>query len=203
MTNKINVATRAGALAFAELCQKKAREEFDDSGEVMQKAIVLASKNERGETFLDDEGGPTLAAVCVLALDLPEAPEQKDAFAAFIASVIQATEAIGVVIVSEAWSAIPGPGLKRSEIPASLQEPFPGRREIIMISMEHVTFERTLLWSAEITRDANGKGTVGAFEAFGNHPSEYATGRFVHLLRREAPQRTTTEGTAHVNRQSN
>jgi hypothetical protein len=180
MIDPKDLATREGALAFFEHTKGMLLGEFARNGEIRPHAIVFVGKSpDSGEWIRDRDGNRAVGLGFVFA-DALANNRHKDGFAFTIAEFIDRTHACGVLMVMESWMAT---AAKRSDAPSDLSKPFPGRREGIVVTLEHVAFEKPILACSLIERSASGKGYAKPFEA---SPFADVEGRFAHLLKRSA-----------------
>lgn len=88
-------------------------------------------------------------------------------FSGKITELARRTAALGVVFASEAWEARPATPETRAAALAAARagrlEQYPERMETLFYSFQRVGSSVARTWRASITRDANGKPSLGAF----------------------------------------
>lgn len=172
----LDLITREGVLAFYEHSKRVLLGEYPTQGRVLPHAIVLCTKDPDTGKRLEGTG----VAFVFPEPSMLQSADTKDAYAKAIANVIERGHACGVIVIMEAWYSGPLSEKERAALPESLNTPFAGRREGIVIQLEHIALERPILAVAPIERTASGSGIANPFE---EHHSE-VEGRFSHLLKR-------------------
>lgn len=142
-----------------------ARDQFDASGELPRFALI----DEQSAKF----------HYCVLpAMRSPMADH-------LVMGVFRATirdrGSVGVALCSEAWLASSSGPEGRAALPRDLST-YEGRREVVLAVVEHRDLEggTTRLWVADITRDAAGRPTLGAWQR--SKTSNMVGGNLVGML---------------------
>jgi hypothetical protein len=180
----VDLTTREGALEFLEAMQRLAAGEFAKLGEVAPCSYVLAGRDiKTGEVLRLGSGEPVGVAVIGVTPTTIDRPSDRDAWGTFLKAAAARSQAVGVLMVSEVWHAVGS--LEKGErggLPNDFAEPFDGRREGIMLWLEHVALERPIHRIAEIVRGA--EGTARTLQTFEDWPVEGIEGRFVGLLKR-------------------
>jgi len=173
-----SLATREGALRAIEFAKREALAEFRSDGGVRPRAIVFIGKHpDTGEPLRGADDGPAYAIAFVFP-DQIAARKHAVGFGAFLREFVERTAACGVIFIAEMWQ---GTGVARSELPADFSDGFPGRREGIMVSIEHVVFDKPLVFWSQISRDEGGASTA-PFSPAGNGMN----GNFMNVLKRSA-----------------
>jgi hypothetical protein len=175
-----DLATREGVLAFLDAQKNAVVGLFERAGEVRPYAIIFSDRSPSGEPFVDRMGKRVTKAGFIFPEDLGD-PRAKDDFVSALGHLLERAHACGVMFVAETWHAAPPPGGGRDDLPQDFSAPFQGRREAIMVLLEHVALEKPVMEDAEIERSASGKGYVKPFVA---DPNTVRLGRFTHLLKR-------------------
>lgn len=134
---------------FAQTIVKGAMMNFTLYGGVHPISFVLAQRDPRTRQVL------SYPTVTVLPLDLSDKDRAREAQAA----LIERTDAVAHVFVSEAWTIDTDPAMLYEDLSRSLSE-HPRRVEAIVVTLEHASGQGTS-WEAIITRDAEGRGTLG------------------------------------------
>lgn len=146
---------------------------FAASGRIVPCAIILAA--------VDPRNGQALLSPSTIGVIPDEfTPETKDAFAEAVRSTASAAKALGLVFVSEIWARFPESEEEAKAILArgGLSKD-PKAKEGILLSFERQGRSTGRFWLAEITRDADGKRTLGTFK---EQDTSRAEGRFIGLL---------------------
>ncbi len=184
MEATINLSTLDGANKYLETVFDTARENFELYGYCTPVALVFATIGPEGETFADP-------AVFIIGAedDMFEDGRGKDRYAQAVQHVVKASGAVGVAMVQEAWMAegsVADENIKRMHDGDLAVRDMPDRKEVIMVTMEHFKAKAPIMYRAVITRDSEGKGTLGAFESILGSDSPYAgakvAGRFTGFL---------------------
>lgn len=160
--------------------QKRAVEVMERDGHHVPMAFVFAT--------LDPETGkPRKCILPMLAAEFSN-DDHKDAFSFTIKTIAEATQAVGVIFISEIWmkTVEPPPGLNRHskeevrKFMENTQRPSESsdRKEAIFIGVEHTRFGCQAYYSP-IERDADNKPVMLPWFSPSGGPM---TGRFVHLL---------------------
>jgi hypothetical protein len=151
---------------------------FEKDGRITPVAHLFVTRNKNGFSFKNGQIG-----LLILGPEVMRDPREKNAFAEAIAQAVVAFRAIAVTLVMESWwveSKDPEEGRRMYERGLSIAD-HPDRLECVMVMLEHLRFQA--IWRAPITRDAEGKGTLGPFSRF---PDTYEMkGRFTDLLHKE------------------
>lgn len=108
-----------------------------------------------------------------LIIGIPDAPGNGGATAMYLKAIADKYGAKSCTVMMECWAVA---AHKRSELPADLGQA-PGRREILSLIHEASTGTRVL--EAEITRDTDGKPTLGAWQ---ETETKGTTGHYARLL---------------------
>jgi len=158
--------------AFMQWFLGATRREYEEQGALRcARAGVLTMRDHHGFTKASPGVHFLLAAMAFDAAG-------KDLFRDLIADHCVQYEAFGVLFCSEVWLAvateIPKPG---DPMPSER----PDRKEAVFVTLEHVALPGTQSYVAIITRDAEGKPTLGPFQR-GEDPSGIE-GRFSNLLK--------------------
>lgn len=157
---------------FVDLQLEAIRTEFNETGQYRLRAVLLSSCN---------GSGVEMNAPCIHLVIDPGGdgtPSEKDAFASMLTSYCQAVRAFGVLFSAETWMA-PDTANAHGEY---VQPRFhPKRREALFVTFEHVARPGTRALMAEITRDAEGKPTLGPWVEYPQ--KAMGRGRFADLLR--------------------
>lgn len=161
---------------WAEGIRAAVRREFEDKGRFdPPRAFLLATRDPKLGLRLPRPG-------VVIILATFRSNDQKQSYADRVAEMASRTHALALVQASEGWT--PGntwteenlrKAIEHTDAGASL-ESLPGRGEALLVSYQHHATARTVAWIAKITRDADGKPALGAFQ------EEVAGGRFAGLM---------------------
>jgi hypothetical protein len=159
--------------AFMEAQCAMARETFEELGEFRARAVVLTTKDQRGLSM----ARPGMHVIkCAGTFE----DEEKEQFSQYLAEHCVRFEAFGIVFASEVWLGVGHmPGADGKEVQPRFR---PDRIEGIFISLEHVALPGTRVYFAQITRDADGKGTLGKFANRYDTASKH-DGRFSNFLK--------------------
>jgi hypothetical protein len=192
-----DLATREGALGFLESTKSSVLGLHARAGVVRPHVILFADRDPNGEPCLDEDGRRMTGAYFYFP-DTLAGGDERDAFSAVIRELLVLTHACGVMTVMESWVACgkltpdaPTPERARARLPKDWSAPFAGRREGIVILLEHIALEHPVEQWAETERAASGKAYFKPFVDMasslgidGNRAQR--KGRFVDLLRRSA-----------------
>lgn len=178
--NPNDLSTAEGAMAFLEHTMGVLHGEFARNGEIRPHAVVFLRRSPDGEELRDPEGKPAVGIGFVFADELVGGAD-KDAFAGMIAALVERTRACGVLMVMESWLVVTS---NRADLPRDLSTPFPGRKEGIMLILEHVAFPDPVVRWSLIERTSSGKGYPRAFEQYAEHMR--IAGRFANLFQRSS-----------------
>ena len=153
-----------------------AKKIIEESGTHYPLTFVFATRKCAAATPLPE---PEVVAIPFGDGDFSEA--EREGYTAYIRHVITETAAVGVVTVTEAWTATldldkPGEAAPRAS-------EAPNREEILAVFFEHRDCAGTVFWKAPIVRWGNGV-TLAAFEAV---ESDQSVGRFANLLGKLRP----------------
>jgi hypothetical protein len=154
-----------------------ARANFERDGELIPIAAFLMTKNPETREELP---GPQVAFLPLI--DGALNPENKDKLAEFIRMFAERAGCIGYVMCVEAW-ALEGSKADFASVEGEVSK-HPDRKEVVMCNFEHVGFEGSRLWMADIDR-ASGTPTLKEFADFSvTGPGAVSGGRFVGVLPR-------------------
>lgn len=182
----IDFATKEGIEDYARFVQGQMREWFEERGRIPPLAHVITTRSVGSMTL-----APRQMGVLTVVPDMMNSAQQKNGFTSFIAELIEAGRAIGVLMVLDTWminveNPTPEDIAEITRIRRNGQSIEGHRlaREAIFMSLEHIRVESA--WQAWITRDASGKPTVHDFTLMGGGGRRVQTsGRFMNLLHKE------------------
>lgn len=174
-----DLETREGALEALEIAKREALDEFRSNKHVRPRAVVFVGKDPAGVPIRDILGRPTYTIAFVFASQVASR-QHAAGFGGYLREFIESSAACGVISIFEMWR---GEGSDRGKLPKDFSGPFEGRKEGILVSLEHVAFDQTILCWSEITRSAAGKGTAAPYVDAGVIG---VGGNFTNLLRRSA-----------------
>lgn len=165
---------------WAEHIRSKIREEFEEKGKFEPpRAFLLVTRDPKMGLLL-----PRPSLMVVVASELA-GNRQKQSVADFIADQTRKCGALACIFASEVWT--PGDEWteertrKAREMTQRDQslEHMPGRGEGVIVSYQRTGTANTTAWFAVVSRDADGKATLGAFDSFTNGT---VGGRFSGLM---------------------
>jgi len=170
------------ALAFAKEMSDRAREIFMQEGTVEPVSFLVMPVNPMtGEPFEDGQQ----AAICCSPgqFGIPSFdPNSRTLYCDLLRVLAQKTKATAVVMIQEIW--IWKADKENAQMPHGSLEFVPGRQEAVSMMFEHQQLGvKSMMWLAEITRDKDGKGTLGEFTEMPT--PDKAEGRFVGILPRK------------------
>lgn len=179
---KEDLATKEGVLSFCkEVVLPALRSEYEEKGQLDIETYIFASHSPQGTPL--DYVTPIIFPITSSA--------SKEFYSQMIRRMVQASKAHGVIFTSESW-------ILRAQGDKAIAEremnkypnlgDHPDSEECLFISLEHAGFETPQVWTAFITRDAEGKPTLGPFE-MDTFPVGSFEGRFMGLLHTTAPRR--------------
>jgi hypothetical protein len=171
----MNLNDAKGAVEFTEAMLGAARKNIERDGHLNPVAFLLANIHpQTGERF--EEAQPVVIG------GLPM--DRKDELVEGLRDLCRATDASGLILITEAWSLKVSGGQDEQEAMkgyAGRLSEHPLRREIVHATMEHRK-AGTAVWVAEIHRTPDGEfERLGEFE----RAAEEVTGRFAGLLPQE------------------
>lgn len=170
-----DLSTKEGILAFCtEAVLPFLRDQYNERGSLDIETYLFATRGLEGEQLER-----------VLPIIVPISPGlSKELYSHLIRMAIQKTESCGVIFTSETW-------ILRAEGDSAMAArelhkypnlgDHPDAEETLFISLEHVDIELPQIWTAFITRDAEGNPTLGPFET-DVFPAGSFEGRFMNLL---------------------
>lgn len=143
------------------------RANFEQDGEVLPAFFIFVTLNPNtGEVLAKPE------AMLVGDVGAMENDASKDAYATFLKSLVKTTNAVGIVQVLEAWMFRGTPEdvetYRKARARGVQIKDMPGAIEVVNVTFEHCQGKGPYLFTAQITRDSAGKGTLGEFEAAGD-----------------------------------
>jgi len=182
---KMSLRSEDGVVEFATNMMKVCKSTMEGSGAFAAIAAVIANK--------DPNGNPFPAEIAPFSEDgyfpiLVQSDEDfndvdaKDRFARTIRHLVEKTEAIGVLFMSEAWI-VSGNASTPVDQSKSLST-HPDREEVIAIFLEHVALFQQ--WTAPIIR------TDGVDDVSGEKKEIIRVGEFTTMLKDEKGKRATT-----------
>jgi len=164
--------------SFINNLKDTARINFEEDGTLTPVCFIGAQVNPmNGEPLV----GPSLIiAVSPQQLGISmENSSGTQMFTDAVRMISRSSKAIMVVTVMEAWVLKLDNLDDRKSLPKSLEH-VPGREECIQIMLEHQKLgTKTKMWSALITRDEQGRATLGDFKAMNLDKAE---GRFMGFI---------------------
>jgi hypothetical protein len=177
--------TSEGAEQFAQVVMNIASNELQKYGQVSPAAFIITACNpetlkEEVETLADGSEVSKLHIIVVMAENFDEAG--KNRFADTLRKSAEVLHAIGVAFVSEVWM-VSGDSkesldeLEKSKTPLEF---VPGRKECIMVTLEHRAFKQTRVWMAPILRDGSCPRAGEFAEPYAD--ADKTQGRFTNLL---------------------
>jgi len=175
-----DLATREGALAAIEIAKREALDEFNATGRVRPRAVIFIAKDPAGVVVRDPRTGEPTYTIAFAFAETISCRQHAAGFGGFLRDYVERSEACGVIGIFEMWLA---EGEDRSKFPKDFGDGFEGRKEGIMVSIEHVAFDKPLVYWSPITRDHKGKGTAAPFV---DGRANMHGGNLMHLLRRSA-----------------
>lgn len=110
-----------------------------------------------------------------------EDPRLKNTLSQMLAAAIRRFQPSCMIIVMETWVIRLAPGHTRDEFPENFAD-HPDRKEVVTVLGEDAL--ETIMWQAEITRDAESRPHLGEFEK----SDATVGGRFTHLFMSAAPE---------------
>ncbi len=175
-TPKKDIRCAGAAEEFIQGLFEPLRDRFDKRGRITLHAFIFASCNPQTKEPLKQ---PT-----VFQVPTPPPHVTKDEWSSTLRALAVASKAFGVAFVDEAWT-VEAEESQIDRIRRQGCEHEPGRKEVVMIALEHIDLPKDVRWFAEIIQDPKGRRRLSAFE---RQESDSSEGRFTHLLRRESWQ---------------
>jgi len=164
------LSSAEGVYELAEKFLATARYLFERDGRVDVASFLVITRN-------PDTGA---------ALDPPEmmmianADASKDQFAAALRELVDRLKAVAFLFVSETWY-LTSPSreeVEKARAKYGSLEHAPGRKEGVLVTLEHIRRPGTTTWMAEIVENADGRRVLAPFEK----TDGTASGRFAGLL---------------------
>lgn len=179
------LVTREGALDALEYEKKGALEEFTTTGCVRPRAVLFIGRDPTsGEAMRNHVTGEPAHGVAFVYATNIAARRHAAGFSGYLRDLIESSDACGVIGIFEMWLAEGCGPEDRSKFPKDFNDGFPWRKEGILVSLEHVAFDKPLIFWSPISRDAAGKGTAAPFDT--SRSITGPGGNFMNLLRRRA-----------------
>lgn len=176
MMESFDLLTAHGAEEFVERTCRVVAKRMEDEGNLPMHAFVFARRNPvNGERFAG------VGVIHVLAPpEMANFEDEKEAFSTFVRSTCSRTDAVGVVLCSEAWMLlsenISKNAMKRYRKHGISKEP--GRREVLVVALEHHEVG-SCMYTCPVERDHRGKARTGSWLT---RRTGQAEGRFFELL---------------------
>ena len=140
-----------------EMCKGFMRSAFEEMGDFMMHVCVVATVDPKtGEPY---EGGE--ARIMIANVD----GSGKEEFSLMLRALLEKSKAKSITFMSEAWTRLMEPGEERTHRDLSQD---PKRGEILMLIHETRDHSEDVHLRAWITRDAEGKPTLGPWEKMGD-----------------------------------
>jgi len=170
----IDLLSEAGARAWLEGVKRSVRDDFVNDGELPAGAVLIATRDERNGKKLPN-GGCIYVGVMPSILNDHGAYGQKDQLASYLRRMARKVDAVGFAFWSEAWAVH-----DTTDLPATGSfEHVPGRREIVMLNVQHKALgEDTRSFAAVIQERAGGRRVLRLWS-----PEGRSRGRFSGVLR--------------------
>lgn len=165
-----DLQSRDQVVAYMNWLLDRTRDEFVNEGSIDRaRALLISNCDPDG----NDLGRPCIHMIPAL---MEFNPAGKDEFASIIVEHARRVDAFGVIFISEAWVVeLAGrPAADKSRPPSE----HPDRKEVVYATLEHRRVGQ-IAWRAYISRDAEGKPTLGPWLCDDVHRNE---GRFGRLL---------------------
>lgn len=177
--------TREGAEQFAKVVMGLASDQLQGKGEVAPAAFIMTAYNpetrkEEVETLADGREVSKFHIVVIMAENFDEAG--KNRFACMLRKSTETLHALGIAFVSEVWMICGDSKESLDELEASKTslEFVPGRKEYIMMTLEHRAFKQTRMWLAPILRDGPSPRAGEFTEPYAE--ADKTRGRFTNFL---------------------
>jgi hypothetical protein len=173
--NSNSLISIEGAQEYIESAIELIKQQFKEDGYFNLITVIGAQINpETNEPYKNVE--LVMITPVLLGINI-NGPESIQLYTDAIKFLSKKSKAIMVTTIMEAWKVIMKNKEDRASLPKSLEHA-PGRIECINIVMEHAKLgTKSMFWSADITRDEKGHGTLGEF--VGPTISDGCEGRFL------------------------
>ena len=162
----LNLASFDDAKKFIEtVVAKGLQDNFAKDGHIVPVAFLFASCAPDG-TPLDEVTMIPVAGIGVL-----QSEEAKDYYAHTLKMLVEKTKACGIATAAESWTHDNMDFYLAEREKGVEPENIPGVKEVVHVSLQHSRAKSSAMYEAVITRDAEGKGTLGPLVFFSRvHP---------------------------------
>ncbi len=166
---KYDYGTATGAAYLLSMLFLKLQAQFDRVGGIDLEVVMLARFNPETEKPFKT----------VLALGISCPALEKEDFSTFLRLQANRLGAVGVILASEAWIAMPEVGPGHPKFPTRVEEvkELPGAMDAVCVTLEHKELGRKF-WVAPINQE-DGKRYLGEFMEL---PVQVSYGMFANIL---------------------